>query len=94
MSGRKGIILGAAGLAALAGSTVPAQAQYYPPPQQQNPGGFVGALINSYQYGRYPYGNNGYNQYGNQRYGIDRCARAVDCFLYQESPAGLFHRAS
>ena len=71
------LMLGAAGFAGLLGVAVPAEAQYYPPPQQ-NQGGILGAIINSYNYGRYPYGNYGYNQYGNQRYGVDRCARAVE----------------
>ena len=64
------------GAGALVGLAAPAAGQYYPPPQQ--PGGILGAIINSYQYGRYPYGNQGYNTYGNERYGIDRCARAVE----------------
>lgn len=72
------LIIGAAGLATLVSMSVPAEAQYYPPPPPPNQGGILGALINSYQYGRYPYGNYGYNQYGNERYGVDRCARAVE----------------
>jgi len=56
-------------------SAAPVAAQYYPP---RNPGGVVGAIINSYQYGQYPYGNYGYNSYGNQSFGIDRCSRAVE----------------
>ena len=70
------LVIGSAGFAAILGVAAPAQAQYYPPPQNQ--GGILGAIINSYQYGRYPYGNYGYNQYGQQRFGIDRCARAVE----------------
>jgi len=58
---------------------VPAAAQYSPPPP--NPGGVFGALIRSYQYGRYPHGNYGYNQYGGQARAIDRCARAVEARL-------------
>lgn len=67
---------GAAGLAITLGAAVPAQSQYYP--QQPNPGGFLGAVINQYRYGQYPYGNYGYNQYGGEQYGVDRCARAVE----------------
>jgi len=68
--------VGGAGFAAILAFAVPAEAQYYPPPSNQ--GGILGAIVNSYQYGRYPYGNYGYNQYGNTRYGVDRCARAVE----------------
>jgi hypothetical protein len=69
------ILAGAAGLAGM--GTVPAQAQYYPPPQQ--PRGIGEAIIGQVLgYGRYPYGNYGYERYGNERYGIDRCARAVE----------------
>ena len=75
----KWILISLGGIAALAGVAAPAAGQYYPPPPpQQQPGGILGAIINSYQYGRYPYGNYGYNQYGNERYGVDRCARAVE----------------
>lgn len=77
MSAKVKLIIGAAGLATLVIMSVPAEAQYYPPPPP-NQGGILGALINSYQYGRYPYGNYGYNQYGNERFGVDRCARAVE----------------
>jgi len=62
-----------AGAVVLTASAAPAVAQYY-----QQPGGVVGAIINSYRYGQYPYGNYGYNQYGNSQFGIDRCARAVE----------------
>jgi hypothetical protein len=72
MLAKAGILIGTAGLMALA---APTAAQYYPP---SRPGGIAGAIINSYQYGRYPYGNFGYNQYGSQRHGIDRCSRAVE----------------
>ena len=69
MSAKVKRVIGAAGFAALLGVAMPAEAQYYPPPN--NPGGIAGAIINSYQYGRYPYGNFGYNNYGSQ-------ARAVE----------------
>lgn len=75
----KWMLISLGGIAALAGVAAPAAGQYYPPPPPpQQPGGILGAIINSYQYGRYPYGNYGYNQYGNERYGVDRCARAVE----------------
>ena len=68
------VLASAAGLAA--GASVPAEAQYYPPPPQ---GGIADAIIGQVLgYGRYPYGNYGYDTYGNERYGIDRCARAVE----------------
>ena len=76
MSAKVKRVIGAAGFAALLGVAMPAEAQYYPPPN--NPGGIAGAIINSYQYGRYPYGNFGYNNYGSQARAIDRCARAVE----------------
>jgi hypothetical protein len=69
------------GAAALVGATVPAIAQYYPPPRQPAPGGIIGAIVNQYQYGRYPYGNYGYNNYGRQARQIDQCARAVEARL-------------
>ena len=75
MSAKTAILIGAAGLMALA---VPAAAQNYPRPV---PGGITGAIIHSYQYGRYPYGNYAYNQYGSQARAIDRCARAVEARL-------------
>lgn len=65
----------AAGFAAIAAVAMPAEAQYYPQPPR---GGIVGAIINSYQYGRYPYANYGYNQYGSQARSIDQCARNVE----------------
>jgi len=71
----KSFVVGAAGSAALLGVAIPAEAQNYPPP---NPGGIAGAIIRSYEYGRYPYGNYGYNMYGSERRGIDRCARGVE----------------
>jgi len=75
MSAKWLILAGATGLA-VAGASAPAEAQYYPPPQQ---GGVADAIIGQVLgYGRYPYGNYGYNQYGNERSGIDRCARAVE----------------
>ena len=74
----KRILISLGGIAALAVAAAPAAGQYYPPPPPRQPGGILGAIINSYQYGRYPYGNEGYNQYGNERYGVDRCARAVE----------------
>jgi hypothetical protein len=68
-----------AGVAAFA-ATVPAIAQYYPPPQSR--GGLADAFVNQVLgYGRYPYGNYGYDRYGNQRYAIDRCAREVEARL-------------
>ena len=78
------LLLGAAaGLSAL-GFASPASAQYYPPAPER-PGGILGAIIHSYQYGRYPYGNYGYNSYGDQRYGVDRCARAVEQRLNRQN---------
>lgn len=78
------LLLGVAtGLSAL-GFSSPANAQYYPPAPER-PGGILGAIIHSYQYGRYPYGNYGYNNYGDQRYGVDRCARAVEQRLNRQS---------
>jgi len=71
------LVIAGAGFATLSSVTVPAEAQYYPPPQQ-NQGGILGAIVNQYRYGQYPYGNYGYNQYGGQQFGIDRCARAVE----------------
>jgi hypothetical protein len=93
MSARNGLIVGAAGFAALLGVTVPAEAQYYPPPRP-NQGGIIGAIVNQYRYGQYPYGNYGYNQYGNQRFGIDRCARAVEQRLggYNFYQGGRYNR--
>lgn len=76
MSAKFLILAGAAGLVAAVVASAPAEAQYYPPPQQ---GGIAEAIIGQVLgYGRYPYGNYGYNMYGNQRYGIDRCARSVE----------------
>ena len=71
----KWLILAGATLA-MAGASVPAQAQYYPQPQQ---GGIAEAIIGQVLgYGRYPYGNYGYETYGHERNNIDRCARAVE----------------
>ena len=77
MSAKYLVLAGGAGLA-MAGTAVPAEAQYYPPPPQQQ-GGIADAIIGQVLgYGRYPYGNYGYEMYGNERYGIDRCARSVE----------------
>lgn len=77
------IMIGAVGLAALAG-TVPAIAQYYPPPPPPQ-GGIAGAIIDQAirqgRYGQYPYGNYGYDRYGRESHAIDRCARAVEARL-------------
>lgn len=80
-------LIGAVGIAVLAGGAGTAIAQYYPPPPPapQQQGGFVGGLINEAvrqgQYGRYPYGNYGYDNYNRQGQLIDQCARAVEARL-------------
>ena len=71
------ILIGGAGVAALAGAAAPASAQYYPSPYQ-NGGGVIGAIINAIGgYGQYPYGNYGYGQ-TNDNYAVDQCSRAVE----------------
>lgn len=84
MSGAWTMVKGAGGCAMLALAS-PALSQYYPPQPQPSPGGILGAIINSYQYGRYPYGNFGYNNYGSERFGVDRCARAVEQRLNRQN---------
>ena len=77
----RNILIGTAGLAAMAAFAAPAAAQGYPYgyPQQQQ-GGILGAIINSVTgngYGQYPQGNYGYGQFS-QRSAISQCAAAAE----------------
>jgi hypothetical protein len=81
MSNISKMLVGAAGLAAVATMASPAAAQQpypYGYPQQQN--GIVGAIINSVTgggYGQYPQGNYGYGQV-NERAAVGQCAAAAE----------------
>lgn len=77
------ILIGAAGLAAVAGAASPAMAQSYPygyPNGGVANGGVLGAIINSVTgggYGQYPQGNYGYRQV-NERSAVSQCAAAAE----------------
>jgi hypothetical protein len=83
MSALSKVLIGGAGIAALAGAAAPAAAQYYPNPYGygNNGGGVVGAIINAIGgYGQYPYGNYGYGQTSSQA-AVNQCSRAVEARL-------------
>lgn len=74
----RNILIGTAGIAAIA-FAAPAAAQGYGYPQQQQ-GGILGAIINSVTgggYGQYPQGNYGYGQVS-QRSAISQCAAVAE----------------